>query len=657
MDLSRNNRFFESLAARHRRVLVFLAIAFCIVMAMTGAFLLRFDFAIPAAEVQRLKLALAIVIPLKLLVLYVLRIDRGWWSAVHSGDILRIAGANVLASALIAALVAYFAGTAFPRSIYLIDLVLCLAGIGAIRLLLRAYKEASFERNGVHLRKNAVLIYGSGDSGAKLLSEIRLNPKLGRRVVGFLDDDPAKKKDTVYGVTILGGGKDLPEIAGRFQRQGTRIDEILIAMPSATGHQMRQAVAYCRASEIACKTLPSIDEILTSKGLESQIRDIVVEDLLGREPVELNEAGIREGIYDHVVMVTGAGGSIGSELSRQIAGFQPRKLILLDRSESDLFRIDLDLRSKFPNLDITAAICDLIDAHRTEDVIVMHGVESVFHAAAYKHVPLMEAHPIEAARNNIVGTWNLARASCHYNVKRFVMISSDKAVNPTNIMGATKRLTELIASSFPNTSPGGAYTRFSSVRFGNVLASNGSVVPIFQKQIAEGGPVTVTHPEVRRYFMTVREAVQLVLQASTMGNGSEVFVLDMGEPVKIVDLARNMIRLAGRVPDQDIEIKFTGLRPGEKLFEELITSDEYTGPTHHQKIRIFRGQRTDMATIQSWIGELQRILTARDEERLIRHLVELVPEYQVGGQWRHALASHPDYIRQSLALFPRRVAG
>jgi FlaA1/EpsC-like NDP-sugar epimerase len=376
--------------------------------------------------------------------------------------------------------------------------------------------------------------------------------------------------------------------------------------------------------------------LLKEAGLTAQIRPVSVEDLLVREPVELDEVGIFGEFGGKVVLVTGAAGSIGSEICRQIAAIGPQKLVALDQAESELFKIDMDLRRRFPDLDLSAEIGDIRNSARVEEIIREHRVECIFHAAAYKHVPLMEDHVIEAAQNNILGTWNLAEAASRLGVRRFVMISSDKAVNPTNVMGATKRAAELIVSSFAVEQDA---TRFVAVRFGNVLASNGSVVPLFQSQIASGGPVTVTHPEIRRYFMTVREAVQLVLQASTMGKGSEIFVLDMGEPVTILDLARNMIRLSGLEPDEDIEIRFTGLRPGEKLFEELLTESEDIQPTYHRKIKIFSGVTPSHASMHHWVCELRSHVARRDEGAIIRDLLEVVPEYQVSSKWA-AVAAH-----------------
>ncbi len=383
--------------------------------------------------------------------------------------------------------------------------------------------------------------------------------------------------------------------------------------------------------------IPGIGELLNGKVLASQIRKVKVEDLLGREPVHLDNTTIRKSIRGRVVMVTGGGGSIGSELCRQIARYEPACLLVFERAESDLFRIDHELRHAHPGVEIVPLIGDIREQARVDEVLRRYEVHSIFHAAAYKHVPLMEDHVLEASANNVLGTWTLVEAAQRAGVNDFLMISTDKAVNSTNIMGLTKRTAEIIVSSRPVPSASRSFTKFVSVRFGNVLGSNGSVVPLFERQIANGGPVTVTHPEMRRYFMTIPEAAQLVLQASTMGTGAEVFVLDMGQPVRIVDLARNMIRLSGKVPDSEIEIRFTGLRPGEKLFEELNLSDEHLMPTYHEKIRIFRGERRDLQDIRLWIACLSSALASRDQSEVVRLMADLVPEYQPVGQWKDVL--------------------
>jgi len=403
-----------------------------------------------------------------------------------------------------------------------------------------------------------------------------------------------------------------------------------VAMPSAIGRQIRQAVAKGRAAGVPSRIVPGLGELISGKLAVGMMREISVTDLLGREPVELDLEVVRRAVVGRSILVTGAAGSIGSELCNQLAEFEPLRLIALDQAESELFRLEADLRGKHPSLNLVIEVGDIRDRVQVEQAIRNHGVNSIFHAAAYKHVPLMERQVCEAVRNNVLGTWNLAQAAWRANVSNFLLISTDKAVKPSSVMGLTKRIAELIVSAQRSVLASGQQTKFVCVRFGNVLVSNGSVVPIFQKQIAAGGPVTVTSPEMRRYFMTVQEAVQLVLQASTMGMGREIFVLDMGQPVKIVDLARKMITLAGFVPEEDIEIRFTGARPGEKIFEEISLDSEDIVPTDHPKIRIFQGRQLTFQELAPWISELQHLLRRRDSAALIEHLAILVPEYQPG---------------------------
>ena len=476
-----------------------------------------------------------------------------------------------------------------------------------------------------------ILIYGAGAAGLTVAKEIRGNPRLGMKIQGFLDDDPGKQSLTFYGARVLGFGRDAARIATRYQRRCRPISEIVIAMPSANGRQMRTAIANCRAAGLPFRTVPGIGELLNGKVLASQIREVSVNDLLGREPVHIDEQIIEAEIDGKNVLVTGAAGSIGSELCRQLVRFRPGKLIMFDQAESELFMLNLELRQQCPDLTAVQEIGDIRNASRVEEVISEHSVHCVFHAAAYKHVPLMEKNVLEAVQNNIVGTYNVAQAAYRQNLSRFVMISSDKAVNPTSIIGLTKRIAELVVSAMPlDGSP--RKTVFVSVRFGNVLGSKGSVVPIFKQQIAAGGPITITHKEMRRYFMSIPEAVLLLLQASAMGKGREIFVLDMGEPVRILDLARDMIRLAGLVPDEDIEIDFSGVRPGEKLFEELKTDQEDILPTCHEKIKIVRSREPFHSDLRPWLSQTTELLRRREVAALKRHMLTLVPEYRSGQQ-------------------------
>jgi FlaA1/EpsC-like NDP-sugar epimerase len=483
-------------------------------------------------------------------------------------------------------------------------------------------------------RTTGILIYGAGVAGLNLVREIRSNPNLQYRIIGFLDDNSQKRHTSLLGVPVVGCGRDAARVVDRYRNHSLHVDEIVIAMPSASGRQVSEALANCRASGVPCKTIPSLGELLAGKVRVSEIREVSVENLLGRAPVHLEHDRIRESITGHTVMVTGAAGSIGSELCRQLAQFKPKCLVALDQAESELFRLEMELNENPGSARACPVIGDIRNYERIEEVIRQYGVTSIYHAAAYKHVPMMENNLIEAATNNVIGLYNVAEAASRTGVSSFVMISSDKAVNPANVMGLTKRVAELVVGSMPTLRQGCA-TRFVSVRFGNVLGSNGSVVPIFKAQIAAGGPVTITHPEIRRYFMTIPEAVQLVLQASTMGKGSEIFVLDMGEPVRILDLARNMIRLSGHEPDVDIPIRFVGLRPGEKLFEELSTAGDQVQPTRHEKIKIFCGESVQYGFMQHWIAELRLLLAKRNEGAVLAHMRGIVPEYQPSEKWSH----------------------
>ncbi len=619
-----------------RRLLIFVYLNVVVLSSLLLAFSFRFDFAIPNGEMKHLAIGLVVALPLKLAIFYLTQVHRGWLTFSGLGDLWRIVRGVAVASCLFVLLMyALRLAPAFPRSVYVLDPLLTAALICGARLLIRARRESA--RNTGRSRScKGVLIYGAGEAGIALAREIQTNPQLCYRVGGFIDDDPRKKGETLLGLPILGTGHEAARIARDCARRKAPVELILIAMPSASGQEMRGAISACREAELPCKTLPGLGDLLSSRGLTSQIRDIEVEDLLYREPVDFDEAGIRGSLADRVVLVTGAAGSIGSELCRQICSYEPRLLVMFDQAESDLFRIDLELQEHYPELELIPMVGDIRDAGTVDNVIAEYGIETIFHAAAYKHVPLMETHVVEAARNNVIGTWNLAESAVRHKVDTFIMISSDKAVNPTNVMGATKRAAELLVSSFPNDT-----TRFVSVRFGNVLGSNGSVVPTFKTQIAKGGPVTVTHPEVRRYFMTVREAVHLVLQASIMGKGGEVFVLDMGEPVKIVDLARNLIRLAGLIPDKDIEIRYTGLRPGEKLYEELISEGENIAPTYHRKIKIFQGDPAETKSMHVWLAELRSLALYKNAQGIIYHLSDLIPEYTVSGVWARAESGFP----------------
>jgi len=588
-----------------------------VIFAASGiaAFLLRFDFKIPAIELQHIQFALAIWMIVKSVTFRLFGLHRGWWRYVSVPDVLRIALANVIGSVAGGACIRLLAPPGFPRSIYFIDLLLCFLGTSGIRLAVRMAAEAAVQLNQIGGKR--ILIYGAGTAGQALLREIRFNPQLNYDIRGFIDDDPSKKHGSIVGVRVLGQGTELPRLA---RMHG--IDEVMIAIPSATGPQMLAMLGHCRTAGVTCKTIPAVAELVEGNNLARQIRDVAVEDLLGRTPVRIDEARIRGSVEGRLVMVTGAAGSIGSELCRQIARFHPAGIVGFEIAESPLFEIDREMRHVFPQMPFYPEIGSIQNRARLNEVLRRYSPSVVYHAAAYKHVPLMEEHVFEAVENNVFGTYNVAMAAAEHGVGNFVMISSDKAVRPANVMGATKRVAEMLLTALE---AGG--TRYVAVRFGNVLGSNGSVIPIFKKQIAAGGPITVTHPEMRRFFMTIPEACQLVLQASVIGESGQICVLDMGEPVKIVDLARNLILLSGLKPDEDIRIEFTGTRPGEKLYEELSTLLEDTAPTTHEKIRIFVGNGMPEGEILARLDCLREACATRDAGRLVLALKAIVLDY------------------------------
>jgi FlaA1/EpsC-like NDP-sugar epimerase len=471
--------------------------------------------------------------------------------------------------------------------------------------------------------ESSILIVGGGDAADDLIRELQRNPLASSRIIGIVDDAPHKRAQRLHDVEVIGRIDEIPRLAAEL-----KIDEIMIAIPSATGAQMRRIVELCVASKVPYRTIPGLGDIISGKVHVRQLRKVRVEDLLRREPVRLDRTAIEAYLKDKRVLVTGAGGSIGSELCRQIARFAPEELILVDHAENSLFYLNEELRAAFPWLKYRLKVADVTSAERMSHIMNARRPHVVFHAAAHKHVPLMEANRMAAFVNNVTGTRTVAEAAAAAGVAKFVMISTDKAVNPTSIMGVSKRIAELVVQCLEGYR--GNRTEFCSVRFGNVMGSSGSVIPTFTRQIEAGGPITVTHPEVVRYFMTIPEAAQLVLQAGAMGKGGELFVLDMGEAVKIADLAADMIRLSGLEPEVDIEIKYVGLRPGEKLYEELITSGEGIVPTPHEKIMVLRQVAChDTGEILAKARRVEELAAACAPEReLIAVVRELVPEYQ-----------------------------
>lgn len=582
-----------------------------------AAFLLRFDLAIPSSFIRYLAYALPIWIMVKVAIFRLAKLDRGLWRYVSVIDVARLTVANLAASVLSCVLILAIAPSGFPRSIYFLDLIVCFLGTAGLRLIVRMVQEASLTVQSSRVAEKTALIYGAGDGGITLLKEIRNNPRLLYRVVGFIDDQPEKKGLRVAGIPVLGAGESISALVKKH-----KIKTILIAIPSAGGSAMTRILELCYAAGVDCMTVPGLGEVIENQGMLGHIREVAVEDLLGRTPIRLQEDLIRSTVEGKVVLVTGAAGSIGSELCRQIARFHPAGIVGFEIAESPLFEIDREMRLAFPDIPFYPEIGSIQNRSRLIEVFSQYKPAVVYHAAAYKHVPLMESHVFEAIENNVFGTFNVAEIAKSHSVESLVMISSDKAVRPTNVMGATKRVAELLLLGLQN---GG--TQFIAVRFGNVLGSTGSVIPIFKKQIAAGGPVTVTHPEMRRFFMTIPEACQLVLQASAIGEGGQICVLDMGNPVKIVDLARNLIRLSGLRPDNDIKIEFTGMRPGEKLYEELSSLLEDTIPTGHDKIRIFVRNGMPERNVLAWLDYLRIICENRDTGRLVVALKEIVQDY------------------------------
>ena len=588
------------------------------------AFELRFDGALPAQYFRPMGIALCIWAASKCALFIVGEIDDRSWRHTSVPDAVRIALALSVGS-VIGGLAIFFLTkpVGIPRSVYVLDwLISCLLILG-VRLAVRLIFIA-LNRGNKAGERTRTLIYGAGDAGLALLQELQQNQSLMCNVIGFVDDDSSKVGLTLHGEPVLGTGDALKALVQKYA-----VKRLLIALPAATGPQMVRILKLATDAKVEYKMVPSLGELIQGAELGKQIREVAVEDLLGRKPVQLDMDRIRERIKGRVVMVTGAAGSIGSEICRQIAPFRPLAIVGFDEAETPLFHFDREMAKTFPYITFHAEIGSITSRGTLKRVMQHYRPSTLLHAAAYKHVPLMERHVFAAVETNVFGTWNVARAAAEHGVDDFVMISTDKAVRPTSMMGATKRIAELLIRALQM--EGG--TKFVAVRFGNVLGSNGSVVPIFKEQIAEGGPVTVTHPEMTRYFMTIPEATQLVLQAFSIGKGGEVFVLEMGEPVKIADLAKNLILLSGLQPERDIEIQFTGLRPGEKMFEELNLHDEHLIPTSHAKIRSFVcHQDVDAMQLKASLLRLQAIVEGHDVANLVLMLKELVPDYNPGSE-------------------------
>jgi FlaA1/EpsC-like NDP-sugar epimerase len=629
---------------KHRLYLNFFIVLFVDIILVACAWyfshLLRFNFNIPPDHFAVMARLIPVVLLIKVLTFYMFDLYRGMWRYTSLNDLINMIKAASVASLLIVALVLFTHGfTGFSRATFIIDWILTIffiagyrAGIrlffwiGGKDLTVRTARFGLFKAGGLARQGGKrLLIIGAGDAGEKIYREIQDNASLGYSVVGFVDDDEKKVGKQIHGIPVLGTTGQLKRIVEKM-----RVEQTLIAVPSASGAIMRGLVSLCDQTGIPCKTVPPMGELIDGKVSIKTIRDVAYRDLLGREVIRLDEDRIQAYLENARVLVTGAGGSIGSELCRQICRFRPRSVILFERAESSLYEIDLELKSDFPYVKTFSVLGDIRDRSQLEHAFSEHRPQVVFHAAAYKHVPMMEMQPWKAVRNNILGTRNVIDIAKAHDVDRFVFVSTDKAVRPVNVMGATKRVAELLVEG--QNGGGNKKPKFMIVRFGNVVGSVGSVVPLFKKQIEKGGPVTVTHPDMTRYFMTIPEACQLILQAGAMGEGGEIFILDMGTPVKIVDMARDLIRLSGFEPDTDIQVEYIGLRPGEKLQEELITEGEGIVPTSHEKIMVLRSESPDLLGLNGSIDKLAGMSYEQDVRAIIAKLQEIVPEYSPGDQ-------------------------
>lgn len=610
---------------RQRLILFFIIDSILILGSVYVSYLLRFEFDLDT----RYYIGMAIVGVAIWITTYALfyhfKLYRRVWQYASIGELVSIVKAVTIAIAVCFGLYVLYrqlgGSLVIPRSIYPIAWMAIVLSIGGSRFVWRLYRDSYIKIQPHHRR---ALIIGAGDAGALVVRELKHSMEAELYPVAFIDDDPNKQMLEVVGIPVIGTREDIPHAVKSFE-----IDTIVIAMPSAPRDQIAAIIQLCKDTGAHIKLLPRVSDLIEGHISVQMIRDVNVEDLLGREPVDVDLEEIARYITGKAVLITGAGGSIGAELCRQVAVFEPRTLLLLGHGENSIFDIYNELLRSYPELHCTPIIADIQDESRMESVFAHNDIDVVFHAAAHKHVPLMEANPLEAIKNNVVGTRNVALMAHRYGVERFVMISTDKAVNPTSVMGATKRIAEMLVQSLAMESE----TIFTAVRFGNVLGSRGSVIPFFKQQIEAGGPVTVTHPDMVRYFMTIPEAVQLVIQAGGFAEGGEVFILDMGKPVRIVDLARDLIRLSGLEPERDIEIQFAGIRPGEKLYEELLTDEEGLTATRHHRIYIGKPSGSSWEALENdmrvLIGLAQGMQQSVSDEDVKREIKRVVPEYLV----------------------------
>lgn len=598
------------------RMFILMVVDICIIwLAIATSYLFRFNGHIPLYFEKQMLVFVLVTTLLCGISLYSFRMYKRMWQYASIGEIVELVKALVIGMALSYLVTYLLYGDRVPLSITSRTLELMLLFIGGSRFIWRLIRVNRTSKADL---SNHVLVVGAGDCGALIAKEMMTsNSFAGNLIKGFIDDDPQKHNMQVVGLPVLGNRTQIEEIVRTHQ-----IHDIIIAMPSVKRSHITDIINICKLSGAKVKIIPSINDFIKGRLSVKSLRNVEVEDLLGRESVKTDMDGISDYVSGKVVLVTGAGGSIGSELSRQIASVNPSRLLLLGHGENSIYTIEMELRTKFPDVQLETVIADIQDKQRMDDVFRKFRPHVVFHAAAHKHVPLMERNPSEAVKNNVLGTRNVADCADKYRAERFVMISSDKAVNPSSIMGATKRIAEMYIQSINTISE----TQFVAVRFGNVLGSRGSVIPRFKEQIAAGGPVTVTHPEMVRYFMTIPEAVQLVIQAGAFAKGGEIFILDMGQPVRILDLAQDLIRLSGYEPNVDIEINFSGMREGEKLFEELLTNEESITSTQHERIFIGKPLHINRIELELQFKSIEKVLG--EDQNSVRDIIEhLVPFY------------------------------
>src|SRR5947199_1676606 len=606
-----------SLLLRHRAAITTLFNLTLATAAWVLAFALRFDLSVPERYVPVVLALLPVLLGCTLAGFAAFRLSKGWWRHVSIRDLEDIVRGNVLASTLFLASVVFVRGLAgFPRSVFLLDLLLSTVLMAGVRVGIRLVREQR-RRAGAPEITTLALIVGAGSAGIRLLGEIESRRRLRLAVVGFVDDDVSKVGLRVCGTPVLGRIDDLPALVAEHG-----VGEVLIAIPSASPVLLRRVVQHCTEARVRHRVLPTLSELVEGSVIYTQMREVKVDDLLAREPIQLDVARVHSLVTGKTVLVTGAAGSIGSELCRQLAAHEPERLILYDRHENGVFVLEMELQARFPRVPLVPVLGTVLLEDQLRTVFAAHRPDLVFHAAAYKHLPMAERNVLETIRNNVIGTRNVAQAAIEHGAQEFILVSTDKAVLPTSIMGATKREAEMIVQELGNRG-----CRFVAVRFGNVLGSSGSVVPLFREQIARGGPVTVTDPEVTRYFMTIPEAAQLILQAAALGRGGEVFILDMGQPVRILDLARQMIRLSGFEPDEDIPISFIGLRPGEKLHEELMTAEEEVAATQHDRIKVVRASGLQTWP-DIWLPRLQACVERGDVGAALQLLQTVIPAYR-----------------------------